>query len=384
DCGCSTTGSFSSYFSDWALPPEFNLYLVDGATIHDLRQESSFSFDASGTTGSRDFTVLVTSEPLSYVWLNPGWSLVSIPVQTSDMSLSGLFRGAADAAYSWDGSQYQPVAGDLAPGVGYWVHSTTWGAFPLVGTPVRSLDLDLHAGWNLVGAPKGGAGLWNAPSQVSRTAFLWSCCGYYDTSYVYEGYGAWVYVDGQPASLHLGDAAIRAPALPSSSGPSDAPTFVLPFTAKDESGARDNATLQAAQGASDGFDASDVMEPPTPAATAWTSASFQAQGRSLDRSVVAPAGKAAYSLVVSRDAPAGSETLTWDASALPQGYAFELVDGAPRVDLREASTYSWSAPSGLSAKTFEVVVRQQDAPVCVLALGEGCAAQLPFDPASLL
>lgn len=397
--GCAGTLQYNLPFS--YIPAQFNVFLVDGSSITDLRQQAaadgcdycyhSYVFDPNGAAdGERDLQVVITTESVHHLWLNQGWSLVSMPVTLPDMSVAHVLPASVDSVLTWDGSQYVPVT-TLEPGVGYFVHSTQWVDFQVFGTGVRSLDLTLHHGWNLVGSPIGYTPLWNLPAGVSQTDFYWTGGGYGSYSALFEGYGFWIYNDGSDVTVPVSTWAVHAPNGASKligaiapAAPADA-QFVLPFTATDGHGS-DNATLLAVDGATDGYDsASDVMEPPTAAATQWTQASFRAGALQLDTSAVAPSQKGAYVLDVAHHGDeASSVTLTWSAKQLPKGYVFELVDGLTRVDLREASSYTFDVPAGASAKSFAVVVRAEDAPTCVASLDDQCVAQLPFDPRALV
>lgn len=400
DCGYSNVLYLYVPLND--IPTSFNVYLVDGSQLVDLRASmqdccwTSYAFDVSTLAGSHDFQIMITTESVTSIWLNQGWNMVSLPVTLSDTSVAAVFGDRVDAALTWDGQQYV-AAETLQPGVGYWVHAPQWSSSPvqLLAPGIHDLTVDLHAGWNLVGAPKNGAPLWNLGAPVSPTGFVWGYNGYYSTSWIWEGSGAWIYATA-PTTIQLTNpwsASVRAPAvhaataLPPLTGAKasdDAAQFVLPLRVTDASGAADGATLRATQGAEDGFDAADAVEPPTPAADAWTQASFRAGAMQLDTDVVAPTTKGVYALDVARHGDAGRVSLAWDAKQLPAGYVFELVDGVTRVDMRAASSYAYDAPAGTSTHGLAVVVRPADAPVCAARLDGDCLAQLPFDPQAIL
>lgn len=376
-------------FPAWQLPQELNAYLVEENNVYDLRYTNGFDFYACCQDVSKDFRVVITSDVVSQIWLNYGWTLVSIPVQAPDMSVASVFGDHVDAVYSYDGSSYQSVS-TLEAGKGYWVHDWWgWDSVAITGVPVRSSDVALHAGWNLVGAPLGGSPL-NAAGSVSTTGFYWGWNGYYSTTWLYEGRGTWVYAT-EPTTLHLGYAAQALPAEPTALLPTlspedaTAPALALPFTVADASGAKDAASLETRGDATKGFDAKlDVMEAPRPLADVFAQAMFVVDGARFDHAAQPLAAKATYDLVVERQGPAGAVTLAWDASALPADVTAELVHGETRVNLRDASSYTFDAADGFSATTLHVVVRAANGPVCVAQLDGVCAATLPFDPARAL
>lgn len=383
------------YWSLYGIPDEFQVYLLDGSSIYNMRNCCSVWFSVFGANGTRDFEILITTDAIESVFLGSGWSLVSLPVAPRDANASAVFGSVADAVYQWNGSAYEPAT-TMTPGVGYWVHNPSSSAsVTVVGKPVMSVSLDLEPGWNLVGGPRGSVSLSSAPSHVSRTAFGWSGSGYHSTSTLWKSSGYWVYAHEAGANLTLSASAQLAHPLPPSvavplaappaegSGAVGAPEFGLAFSVKDEGGAVDGATLAAERGARAGFDAEgDVMEAPRPAASAWMQAFFVAQGGlQMDRAAVPPVHEGAqHAFRVERSGAAGEVTLSWDASQVPEDLVVELVDGATRVDMRASSSYAWAAPGGVSGRDLAVVVRPVHAPVCLVALDDGCVVALPVDP----
>lgn len=371
--GNFTGGSlyWGSAFSN--LPPGWTAYLLDGANVVDMRAQAGYGFPAEGDQGVRRMTILLSTAVEYRLYLEPGWSLKSVPVVPVDARPAAIFR-AADSVLAWDGTAYVPATA-IVPGAGYWVHmpGDNGTMSSVFGEPVRRLSLELQPGWNLVGTGIDG-GWVEGPSHVSFIAQLWDRHGYYETAYVPAGSGAWIYSHEQGANITLGLAPFDPLAAAKPAAPAE---FLVPLVVSDASGMKDSATLQAKGGATNGFDGRfDSVEPPAPASPVRTQAYFLAPMR-LDRSVVAPAAEAAYQLRLERDGPAGAVTLTWPDAALPEGYVVELVDGTTRVPLLSASSYTFDAPAGASTRALQVTIRPANAPVCLVQLDGACLLSLP-------
>ena len=378
------TGAFDS------IPSEYSVLLVDGETIVDMRTPqnewnwSSYSFAAPGASGSRDLEIVVSRvQPVS-LWLRPGWSLVSLPADPVDAAASNIFGGAVDAVYTWDAGAYVPVT-TLAPGVGYWVHNPADHVLvTYYGTPVMDLTLDLDAGWNLVGGTYDGAWLPWDPS-VNPTMWAWYGYGYGASSYFDPGDGYWVFANADGVAIPL--AATSPEDLLALLAPADvtAGEFTLPFVVAGPGAAKDAATLRSRADATDGYDrAADVVEAPRSPTASWVQAFLLADGMQLDASSIGVDSRMTQRLRVERMGDAGEVTLSWQGADLTEGFVFELVDGERRVDMRDATSYTWTASSGASVRDLLVTMRPADGPVCLLDVEGACLAALPFDPAARL
>lgn len=92
--------------------------------------------------------ILVEAAQVS-ISVSPGWSQVSIPVATDDMTLSGLFGGAATSAFRFEDGRYVPVD-TLEVGSGYLI-SSSGATVTLSGRHVLPERIPVTEGWNLVG-----------------------------------------------------------------------------------------------------------------------------------------------------------------------------------------------------------------------------------------
>lgn len=116
---------------------------------------------------SWDFKIDIRAEYLT-IELQAGWNLISIPFETSDMSVESVLNSVAgkyDAvrAYSqsdperpWLGfwperpSELNTIT-TMDKKLGYWVHATEACILKISGVPTASTSITLYAGWNLVG-----------------------------------------------------------------------------------------------------------------------------------------------------------------------------------------------------------------------------------------
>jgi hypothetical protein len=84
--------------------------------------------------------------------LDAGWNMVSFPVIPSDTSFTSIFN---DTGYyqvlTWSGTSYVTTTNAEA-GHAYWVLVTSTTTVNVTGVPVESFELDLPAGWSMIGS----------------------------------------------------------------------------------------------------------------------------------------------------------------------------------------------------------------------------------------
>lgn len=388
-----TDGGNATLYWDPALlggiPSTFAVELLDGPVVVDMRAASAYTFVLPPGTSTHAFTVRIqrassggVSEVLS---LLQGWNLLSLPVAPTDASVAGVFHGAVDAVYAWDGMAGYTQVNEVRPGVGYWAYASSAQSVAVTGAPVDSLTLDLQPGWNLVGAPRGGAWLaQNAPNHVSSQAWGWWGAGYFESGFLDQGFGYWVYAHEQGATVPLD---LAPPPLLDAVQP-DAPAAPGEYRVDllaTSGAAKDGAAFSAMRGAASGFDASDVMEAPQPAATRFVQAWFVGgAGERYHAQVVAPSASQVYELHIAARGAAGKVALTWDpeqAASVGEGMLVELVDGDARHDMRAESSYDLGAFEG--ERVLFVVVRPADGDVCALEVNGECLLHAP-DPMGIV
>ncbi len=81
--------------------------------------------------------------------VNPGWNLLSVPLQMPDMSALNLFPEAASSIYGFESNYI--IADTLNNGAGYWVRFDSSVTKSFAGlTPTDNIPLS--SGWNMIGA----------------------------------------------------------------------------------------------------------------------------------------------------------------------------------------------------------------------------------------
>jgi len=136
------------------------------------------------------------------VVMQPGWNMVSVPVQIEDYSLNAVFPGAGPFVWHYShGYHSQPA---LVPGEGYWLKSESAVSQEITGMPVMAETVGVTKGWNIVGSvsyPLAVGSMGSIPGGIVATGFY--CYvgggGYELEDTINPGCAAWVKVseDGQ-------------------------------------------------------------------------------------------------------------------------------------------------------------------------------------------
>jgi len=114
---------------------------------------------------TRILHVTSTGIPSTIVPLRQGWNMVAIPGQPLSSLTSDLLATLGDSydvAYLFDSASqtwqsYSPVApfahdfDRIEPGQGIWIHAIEDIDWAIYCTPLDTIDIPLHVGWNLVG-----------------------------------------------------------------------------------------------------------------------------------------------------------------------------------------------------------------------------------------
>lgn len=122
-----------------------------------------------------------------------GWNIVSFPCLPEDTNFSSLFSGVGYyQVLTWNGVSYvTPTAAEA--GRGYWVLVLADANVTVQGVPVHSYELDLPAGWSMIGS------VYNATVNASTVfpgyyqLLTWSGTSYIDAKSVgiQPGKGYW-------------------------------------------------------------------------------------------------------------------------------------------------------------------------------------------------
>jgi len=268
--------------------------------------------------------------------LHDSWQMVSLPVVTDDDSLSALFPGAV-SAFGFAGGYVQ--AHTLDPGSGYWLDMPEDGQICQVGEQVRLVELDLPAGWSLVGAPFASfavADLYQDPPGCLQSVFGFGL-GYELADTLQPGQGYWFDLSESCRITMDLDAPRSAPTAggPMIAGrgeviPGEASTGAWRMTlhAEPTAGAAVQLTIGTAAGAGDGIDAElgERELPPWPPARCFDTRLALSGSNGLRDDLRDPAGTT-HRFQLRWQAPAACFPLVirWDPGALPSGEA-RLVD----------------------------------------------------------
>jgi hypothetical protein len=150
----------------------------------------NFTISGSETITGRDFGSYPTStEDLAY-----GWNLVSLLSLVSDGRPDSNFSNALSKAYSFDGKY--AAKDTMLTGYGYWLKVGYCSAQKVTGDSIFAKTINLHAGWNLVGAlsvPLAYAKLrTNPPGVELSAAFGYQGGAYAPGASLLPGKGYWL------------------------------------------------------------------------------------------------------------------------------------------------------------------------------------------------
>jgi hypothetical protein len=153
----------------------------------------------SFTTASDDACVMVD--------VVSSWNLVSVPVETTDMSLLNLFPDITPPAYSYIGS-YQTVSGTdlLQAGQGYWMWFDSPRSYEICGQVVASTEIPVNAGWNMIGpfdTSIAVSAITSTPADILDPSVYGYDGSYTIVSTLTPGKGFWAFAN-QTGTLNLG------------------------------------------------------------------------------------------------------------------------------------------------------------------------------------
>ncbi|MFN0159527.1 MAG: hypothetical protein ACKVRP_15805, partial [Bacteroidota bacterium] len=155
---------------------------------------------AVGTHARGVFTTQFMSLPSLAVSVGAGWNMLSDPMNTPNDSIGILFPAHVPPAYSYSpGVGYEP-ANDMVSGTGYWMKFQTDAVVSISGEPIDSLDVQVQAGWNLIGAVSSpvatGAIIQTPSNNVVSEYYEFNPTGYLRADTLYPGKAYWVKVAG--------------------------------------------------------------------------------------------------------------------------------------------------------------------------------------------
>ncbi len=192
--------------------------------------------------------------------VEPGWNLVSLPVDPPDRSVSGLFPDASPVAYVFTSEYIQTDS--LDPGTGYWIRNSGHSLSTTVGNPYVSTSVSNPTnGWVLFGTvycPVARVDL--CPGCPEIPVVFGYSKGYFIPDTLYPGAAYWYHGSGD---LNFGCSGTAA--FAGKSPPGDPLEGLDRIRISDGTGA--SATLYIARGdvPGGGGTGAMIMPPPPPA-----------------------------------------------------------------------------------------------------------------------
>jgi hypothetical protein len=170
------------------LPPgveyDFNVS-VSADNANDASASTTINVTTAGGVSQADVTIGLSAS-------GAAWNLISIPVQTDNVSigyLTSTIAGNFEAIYAWNAQTQQYIGYDpaypqysalrnMTVDKGYFVKMTANDNLTLTGTLPPSTGIDLVLGWNLIGYPSAtGRPVGTALSDISgnyEAVYAWN------------------------------------------------------------------------------------------------------------------------------------------------------------------------------------------------------------------
>lgn len=158
-------------------------------------------FVYEATDGSAADTATATIEvqvdsTVRTIPLTDGWSLVSVPLQTTEPSFGDVLSPCSSGFFFEPGVGYQAIAdGDpLPPGPGLFANCSG-ESVEVTGTRVDTPAVAVESGWNLVGPfadPVAAGSVGSTPEGIVQTPFFAFDAGYQAADTLRPGRGYWV------------------------------------------------------------------------------------------------------------------------------------------------------------------------------------------------
>jgi hypothetical protein len=147
-----------------------------------------------GMTQSDTWNFTTFTSVVYHLSLNAGWNMVSFPVTPADTSFSSIFGGLPYyQVLTWSGTSYVTPT-NMEAGRGYWVLVLSSTTVDITGAPVESYELDLPAGWSMIGSIYGSTVNAATVFPSYYQLLTWSGTSYVTATTIEPGKGYWALV----------------------------------------------------------------------------------------------------------------------------------------------------------------------------------------------
>ncbi len=138
------------------------------------------------------------TQVFSYHFSTPGWHMISIPGSADDLRVSSLFSEiGAHQVYEYQNGHI--TSSELEPGKGYWIYAHSAAIIDLELTPMYRYQLDLTAGWQMIGGCASeisvSAFRSQPPSAFSNSIYRYEVnSGYRHAGSIFPKQGYWIWI----------------------------------------------------------------------------------------------------------------------------------------------------------------------------------------------
>jgi len=177
-----------------AIPPEYYVFLLnsEGKIVANMRAVTEYSFTAESDT---TYTFIIYVGGCYFeLRLSVGWNMVSFPCLPEDPKFSNILSGVGYyQVLTWNGTSYiKPVIAEA--GRGYWILVLEDTTVTIYGLPVERYELDLPAGWSMIGSIYDCTVNANLVFPGWYQLLTWNGTSYVKTTTIEPGKGYWVCV----------------------------------------------------------------------------------------------------------------------------------------------------------------------------------------------
>ena len=173
-----------------------NFTLKDGiiGTIVNVNMKNQSQYvvtNSALTIFKIEYTKNITAA--SSIQLNSGWNIVSVPLQSDDMSKTFLFPNATSNLYGF--SNNYVIIDTAVNSKGYWIRYPNSELIGVTGRRVESLSVPVQSGWNLIGIYDRDVSvnqLTTTPSSILTSLFYGFNSNYQTPTVLESGKGYWI------------------------------------------------------------------------------------------------------------------------------------------------------------------------------------------------